>query len=54
MKKSEESLGEFWDNWEKETEELGKSTQEMVEKIKREAKERNNFLKLKEENEDEV
>lgn len=44
MKKSEESLGAFWDEWKKETEELEKSTQEMVEKIKREAKEKNKIL----------
>ena len=44
MKKSEESLGAFCDEWKKETEELEKSTQEMVEKIKREAKEKNKIL----------
>lgn len=54
MKKSEESLGEFWDNWKKETEELEKSTQEMVETIKKEAKERNNRLKLQEDGKNEV
>lgn len=54
MKKSGESLGEFWDNWEKETEELKKSNREMVEKIKQEVKDRHNNLKLKEDNKNEV
>lgn len=43
-----EGLGSFWDDWQKETEELAKANREKVEIIKREAMERQKALKSKE------
>lgn len=44
MKQANESLGAFWDDWQKETEELAKANREQVEKIKKEALERQRAL----------
>lgn len=44
MEKPKESLGEFWDEWEKETEDLARSNREAVEKIKAEAKRKQDEL----------
>lgn len=38
MSEVKESLGEFWDEWEKENEALEKTNREAVERIKAEAK----------------
>lgn len=48
MDQKKESLGSFWDAWQKETEELEKANREMVENIKKEALERQRALKSKE------
>jgi hypothetical protein len=47
MKQTNESLGSFWDEWQKETEELAQATREKVEKIKKEALERQRALEDK-------
>ena len=44
MEKVKESLGEFWDEWEKETEDLARANREAVEKIKVEAKRKQDEL----------
>lgn len=44
MEKTKESLGEFWDEWEKETESLARANREAVEKIKLEAKRKQDEL----------
>lgn len=44
MEKTKESLGEFWDEWEKETENLARANREAVEKIKLEAKRKQDEL----------
>lgn len=37
MDTNKDSLGEFWDDWQRETEELEKKNKALVESIKREA-----------------
>ena len=44
MEKTKESLGEFWDEWEKETESLARANREAVEKIKLDAKRKQDEL----------
>lgn len=48
MAHKKESLGSFWDEWEKETEALEKATCEKVEQIKNKALERQSLLEFKE------
>lgn len=44
MEKTKESLGGFWDEWEKETESLARANRAAVEKVKLEAKRKQDEL----------